>query len=111
MELGLSGKRFSSPAAPAASAGPSSKGCWPKVPTSPTAHSTPRRSPPTQSELSAGGTTAIGTVVDVADAAALADWVNGSAEALGGIDGVVANVSALAIPDTPITGAPASTST
>ena len=33
------------------------------------------------------------------DAAALTDWVNASADALGGIDGVVANVSALAIPD------------
>ena len=43
---------------------------------------------------------AIGTAVDVGDAAALTDWVNGSADALGGIDGVVANVSALAIPDT-----------
>ena len=52
-----------------------------------------------QSELSADGSLAFGTVVDVGDAAALADWVASSAEALGGIDGVVANVSALAIPD------------
>jgi 3-oxoacyl-[acyl-carrier protein] reductase len=52
-----------------------------------------------QSELSADGSIAIGTVVDVGDAAALADWVSSSADALGGIDGVVANVSALAIPD------------
>jgi 3-oxoacyl-[acyl-carrier protein] reductase len=52
-----------------------------------------------QSELSANGSIAIGTVVDVGDAAALADWVSSSADALGGIDGVVANVSALAIPD------------
>ncbi|MGB3482574.1 MAG: SDR family oxidoreductase [Mycobacterium sp.] len=44
---------------------------------------------------------AIGTAVDVADAEALSAWVNGSAEALGGIDGVVANVSALAIPENP----------
>ena len=54
----------------------------------------------TQSELAADGAMAIGTAVDVGDAAALTDWVNGSADALGGIDGVVANVSALAIPDT-----------
>ena len=55
----------------------------------------------TQTELTADGATAIGTAVDVGDAAALTDWVNASADALGGIDGVVANVSALAIPDTP----------
>ncbi|MBD0322346.1 MAG: SDR family NAD(P)-dependent oxidoreductase, partial [Aldersonia sp.] len=53
-----------------------------------------------QSELTCYGGTAIGTAVDVADAAALADWVRDSAQTLGGIDGVVANVSALAIPDT-----------
>ncbi len=39
-----------------------------------------------------------GTVVDVADAAALRGWVEASAGALGGIDVVVSNVSALAIP-------------
>src|SRR6478736_1661777 len=53
----------------------------------------------TQTELTAGGVTAIGTAVDVGDRAALTDWVNASADALGGIDGIVANVSALAIPD------------
>lgn len=41
-----------------------------------------------------------GTVVDVGDAEALAAWVEKSAEMMGGIDVVVANVSALAIPDT-----------
>jgi NAD(P)-dependent dehydrogenase (short-subunit alcohol dehydrogenase family) len=41
-----------------------------------------------------------GTVVDVGDAEALAAWVQQSAEAFGGLDVVVANVSALAIPDT-----------
>jgi len=44
--------------------------------------------------------TATGSVVDVGDAAALAAWVEHSAGALGGLDVVVANVSALAIPDT-----------
>ena len=41
----------------------------------------------------------IGSAVDVGDAATLTDWVNSSFTALGGIDGVVANVSALAIPE------------
>jgi NAD(P)-dependent dehydrogenase (short-subunit alcohol dehydrogenase family) len=41
-----------------------------------------------------------GSAVDVGDADALAAWVAESAAALGGLDVVVANVSALAIPDT-----------
>jgi len=41
-----------------------------------------------------------GSVVDVGDADALAAWVEESAGAFGGLDVVVANVSALAIPDT-----------
>jgi NAD(P)-dependent dehydrogenase (short-subunit alcohol dehydrogenase family) len=53
----------------------------------------------TQSALGADGAIAIGSAVDVGDAAALTDWVNDSFTALGGIDGVVANVSALAIPE------------
>jgi 3-oxoacyl-[acyl-carrier protein] reductase len=53
-----------------------------------------------QDELSASGR-AIGTALDVADATALATWVTASAEQLGGIDIVVSNVSALAIPDEP----------
>jgi 3-oxoacyl-[acyl-carrier protein] reductase len=48
-------------------------------------------------ELTAAGHKVVGTALDVADGAALADWVTGSAEQLGGIDVVVANVSALAI--------------
>ncbi|MDP9165620.1 MAG: SDR family oxidoreductase [Actinomycetota bacterium] len=50
-------------------------------------------------EPGAGAESAIGTAVDVGDAEALTKWVDDSASALGGIDGVVANVSALAIPD------------
>jgi 3-oxoacyl-[acyl-carrier protein] reductase len=42
-----------------------------------------------------------GSCLDVGDAEALATWVQQSAERLGGIDIVVSNVSALAIPDTP----------
>ena len=45
-----------------------------------------------------GGAT--GSVVDVGDADALAAWVQESAQDFGGLDVVVANVSALAIPDT-----------
>ncbi|MBA2558834.1 MAG: SDR family oxidoreductase [Propionibacteriales bacterium] len=41
-----------------------------------------------------------GATVDVGDGDALAAWVEQSAEAFGGLDVVVANVSALAIPDT-----------
>jgi NAD(P)-dependent dehydrogenase (short-subunit alcohol dehydrogenase family) len=41
-----------------------------------------------------------GSVADVGDGDALASWVQKSAESFGGIDVVVANVSALAIPDT-----------
>jgi NAD(P)-dependent dehydrogenase (short-subunit alcohol dehydrogenase family) len=44
--------------------------------------------------------TVIGTVADVGDDEAVASWVAHAAEQLGGIDVVVANVSALAIPDT-----------
>ncbi|MGW0161343.1 SDR family NAD(P)-dependent oxidoreductase [Mycobacterium sp. NPDC003323] len=45
------------------------------------------------------GSSALGTAVDVGATAALAAWVDASAEAFGGLDGVVANVSALAIPE------------
>jgi 3-oxoacyl-[acyl-carrier protein] reductase len=55
----------------------------------------------TTEALSAHGTRVIGQSVDVADGDALAAWVTDSAEQLGGVDIVVANVSALAIPITP----------
>jgi NAD(P)-dependent dehydrogenase (short-subunit alcohol dehydrogenase family) len=48
----------------------------------------------------AGRGTVHGTVADVGDDSAMARWVAEAAEQLGGIDVVVANVSALAIPDT-----------
>jgi 3-oxoacyl-[acyl-carrier protein] reductase len=53
----------------------------------------------TQEQLSERGNVT-GSVVDVGDGQALTAWVERSADALGGIDVVVANVSALAIPDT-----------
>jgi 3-oxoacyl-[acyl-carrier protein] reductase len=48
-------------------------------------------------ELQALGVTAFGRAVDVADGPALTAWVNDAAATLGGLDIVVANVSALAI--------------
>lgn len=53
----------------------------------------------TEAALEAMGVTAFGRVVDVADGPALAAFVNDAAKALGGLDIVVANVSALAIPN------------
>jgi len=50
--------------------------------------------------LTERGGEVVGTVADVADGDALQIWVDQSAAGLGGIDIVVANVSALAIPDT-----------
>src|SRR6185312_8991054 len=60
---------------------------------------TPEAVAETQKELVADGASAQGSVVDVGDAAALTAWVQATAEAFGGLDGVVANVSALAIPE------------
>ncbi|MGH3319629.1 MAG: SDR family NAD(P)-dependent oxidoreductase [Streptosporangiaceae bacterium] len=45
------------------------------------------------------GVTAVGSAVDVADPDGMRRWVSESAAELGGLDIVVANVSALAIPD------------
>lgn len=54
----------------------------------------------TRKALAAQGVKAFGQAVDVADKAALKAWVQASAEALGAIDIVLANVSALASADT-----------
>ena len=51
--------------------------------------------------LTKRGSTAVGGVLDVADEQDLQDWVTSTAAELDGIDIVVANVSALAIPDEP----------
>jgi 3-oxoacyl-[acyl-carrier protein] reductase len=50
-------------------------------------------------ELSKGGANVIGAALDVADGADLAAWVEESATRLGGIDIVVANVSAMSTAD------------
>jgi 3-oxoacyl-[acyl-carrier protein] reductase len=54
-----------------------------------------------QKALAVDGPTVLGTALHVADAEALTAWVTSSAEALGGLDIVVSNVSALAIEDKP----------
>ncbi|MFN4143274.1 SDR family NAD(P)-dependent oxidoreductase [Aestuariivirga sp.] len=50
----------------------------------------------TVASLESAGVKAFGRAIDVGDKAALEAWVEGSAKALGGIDIVIANVSALA---------------
>ena len=50
--------------------------------------------------LAAKGVKAWGQAIDVADPAALKQWVEGAAAELGGIDGLVCNVSALAVGNT-----------
>lgn len=54
----------------------------------------------TSAQLGQEGPVVAGTVLDVADAVGMAAWVEDSARTMGGIDIVVSNVSALAIPDT-----------
>ena len=55
----------------------------------------------TERALAAHGVTAVGTVLDVSDVAGVASWIDATAARFGGIDMVVNNVSALAIPDAP----------
>lgn len=54
----------------------------------------------TEEAVAKKGVKAKGTVVDVGDPKALRAWVDATAKEFGGIDMAVANVSALAIPDT-----------
>ncbi|MBI2735131.1 MAG: SDR family oxidoreductase [Rhodospirillales bacterium] len=53
----------------------------------------------TVASLKGEGVKAFGQALDVADGPALAAWVAASAEALGGLDALVCNVSALAVGD------------
>ncbi len=50
--------------------------------------------------LAARGVKSWGKPIDVADPAALKQWVDGAAGELGGIDAIICNVSALAVGDT-----------
>jgi 3-oxoacyl-[acyl-carrier protein] reductase len=54
----------------------------------------------TVAALAVKGVKSWGDALDVADGAALAAWVKGAAAALGGVDVLIANVSALAVGDT-----------
>src|SRR3954468_8944142 len=54
----------------------------------------------TEKALAGRGAGVRGVQLDVRDGAALAAWVDAAAGRLGGIDAVVANVSAIAVPDT-----------
>jgi NAD(P)-dependent dehydrogenase (short-subunit alcohol dehydrogenase family) len=54
----------------------------------------------TEKALAGRGAGLRGVQLDVRDGAALTAWVVAAAERLGGLDAVVANISALAIPDT-----------
>jgi 3-oxoacyl-[acyl-carrier protein] reductase len=54
----------------------------------------------TEKELAGRGAGVRGVQLDVRDGAALTAWVEAAADRLGGLDAVVANISALAIPDT-----------
>lgn len=51
--------------------------------------------------LESKGVTASGKALDVADGAALKDWIASAAAELGGLDALVCNVSALAVGDSP----------
>jgi 3-oxoacyl-[acyl-carrier protein] reductase len=53
--------------------------------------------------LAQKGVKSFGKAVDVADSAALTQWVDAAAKELGGIDALVCNVSALAVGNTPET--------
>src|ERR671929_1112901 len=54
----------------------------------------------TEKALAGRGAGVRGVQLDVRDGAALTSWVEAAAGRLGGLDAVVANVSALAVPDT-----------
>src|SRR5689334_24994526 len=54
----------------------------------------------TEKEITERQGRATGVLLDVRDGPALTAWVEAAAERLGGLDAVVANASALAIPDT-----------
>ena len=98
MDLGLSGKRFAVTGGTRGIGRAVVEGLLAEGARVAYCARTPESVAGVQAELGDG---AVGTAVDVGDQAALAAWVNATAEAFGGLDGVVANVSALAIPESP----------
>ncbi len=98
MDLGLAGKRFAVTGGTRGIGRAVVEGLLAEGATVAYCARTPEAVADTQEEL---GSKAEGSVVDVGDTAALTAWVQATAEAFGGLDGVVANVSALAIPESP----------
>ena len=90
----------SSPAAPAASAGPSSRPSSTRAPSSASAPATPTRSTATEEALAERGRRQPAGRSTSATATRSRPGWSSRREAFGGLDVVVANVSALAIPDT-----------
>lgn len=99
MELGLSGKRFAVTGGTRGIGRAVVEGLLAEGAVVAYCARTPEAVAEAQAQLTADGATAVGSAVDVADAAAVAQWVSSTADAFGGLDGVVANVSALAIPE------------
>jgi len=99
MDLGLSGKRFAVTGGTRGIGRAVVEGLLNEGAAVAYCARTPEAVSEAQAELTADGVVAVGTAVDVGDAAALTAWVNAAADAFGGLDGVVANVSALAIPE------------
>ena len=99
MDLGLSGKRFAVTGGTRGIGRAVVEGLLAEGAVVAYCARTPDAVAEAQAELTAGGATAVGSEVDVGDAAAVTEWVSGAADTFGGLDGVVANVSALAIPE------------
>lgn len=98
MDLGLAGKRFAVTGGTRGIGRAVAEGLIAEGATVAYCARTPEAVTDAQKEL---GSNARGSAVDVGDTAALTAWVDATAEAFGGLDGVVANVSALAIPESP----------
>lgn len=99
MDLGLSGKRFAVTGGTRGIGRAVVEGLLAEGAVVAYCARTPEAVAEAQAELTAGGATALGSAVDVGDAAAVTEWVSSTADTFGGLDGVVANVSALAIPE------------
>jgi len=103
MDLGLAGKRFAVTGGTRGIGRAIVEGLLAEGATVAFCARSPEAVDETQAALTGDGARAAGTAVDVADQAALAGWVADTAERFGGLDGVVANVSALAIAESPET--------